>query len=129
VLRRTTFFGGAPDDRGLPDVLWFRPDGRRMARRDWDAVDGGRLGVFLNGNALHTVDARGEPLHDDSFLVVFNAHHEPTTFLLPTRRFGRVWTVEVSTADGDGPIDGSELPARAPLTVDARTLVVLRRSR
>ena len=66
VFRRTTFFAGEPDENGLADVFWFRPDGRRMARREWDAPGDGRLGVFLNGNALRTVTARRRTRHDDS---------------------------------------------------------------
>jgi isoamylase len=128
VFRRTTFFAGEPDENGLADVFWFRPDGRRMGRREWDARGSGRLGVFINGNALRTVTPEGEPLHDDSFIVIFNAHHEPTTFVLPTRRFGRRWQVEVSTVVADPSMaEGTQLPARAQLTVEPRSLHVLKR--
>jgi isoamylase len=136
VFRRTTFLAGEPDENGLADVFWFRPDGRRMARREWDATGGGRLGVFLNGNALRTETADAQPVIDDSFIVIFNAHHEPTTFVLPTRRFGRRWQVDVSTTkpcevrctvDAAGPSEGTQLPSRAELTVEARSLTVLRR--
>ena len=57
VLRRETFFAGEPDEQGLPDIWWFRPDGRRMARRDW-AVPGGPVGIFLNGDAIRSVTLR-----------------------------------------------------------------------
>ncbi len=80
--------------------------------------------MFLNGNALRAVTAEGEPLRDDSFLVIFNAHHEPTAFVLPTRRFGRRWQIEVSTS-GTG--EGAEFSARAEVTAEARSLLVLRR--
>src|SRR4029450_10267734 len=41
VFRRRYFLRGTSvDGSGLPDVWWFRPDGRRMTRREWD--DGGR---------------------------------------------------------------------------------------
>ena len=42
---------------------------------------------------------RGEEVQDESFLVLFNAHHEPLTFRLPTRRFGARWELELSTAE------------------------------
>ena len=100
VLRRKTFFGGEPDDQGLPDVFWFRPDGRRMARRDWD-VPGGPVGVFLNGDAIRSTTARGEPVRDDSLILLFNARHEAIDLVLPPRRFGRRWRVELSTAAGE----------------------------
>ncbi|PZS11294.1 MAG: glycogen debranching enzyme, partial [Solirubrobacterales bacterium] len=49
VLRRQSFLRGRDiDDSDLPDVWWFRPDGRKMTRRDWQ--DGEPvLGMFLNG--------------------------------------------------------------------------------
>jgi glycogen operon protein len=135
VFRRTTFFAGEPDENGLADVFWFRPDGRRMARREWDAQGNGRLGVFVNGNALRTVTAEGEPVRDDSFVVIFNAHHESTTFVLPTRRFGRRWQVEVSTTDGEDDAstepratrEGEQVPARGEVVAEARSLLVLKR--
>jgi isoamylase len=136
VFRRTTFFAGEPDENGLADVFWFRPDGRRMARREWDARGEGRLGVFVNGNALRTVTADAEPVRDDSFVVIFNAHHESTNFVLPTRRFGRRWRVEVSTAEGDDPDgsdppatrEGAQLGARGAVVAEPRSLLVLKRA-
>ena len=65
----------------------------------------------------------GEPLFDDAFLLVFNAHSEPVVFTLPTRRFGSRWQVELATGDApDGP-----LGARALLAVQEHSLVLLRR--
>ena len=114
VFRRTTFFAGDTDEGGLPDVFWFRPDGRRMTRREWDSTGGGRLGVFLNGDALRTETPYGESLRDDSFLVIFNAFHEDTQFLLPARRFGRRWRIEVSTAEPDGSFEELAPRRRSP---------------
>ncbi len=114
VFRRTTFFAGDTDEGGLPDVFWFRPDGRRMTRREWDSTGGGRLGVFLNGDALRTETPYGESLRDDSFLVIFNAFHEETQFLLPARRFGRRWRIEVSTAEPDGSFEELAPRRRSP---------------
>ena len=33
--RRSFLTGGTPRGSGLPDVWWFRPDGRKMTQRDW----------------------------------------------------------------------------------------------
>src|ERR1700752_2953952 len=50
VFRRETFLTGSElRGSGLPDVWWFRPDGRRMTQRDWQQQPGRTLGVFLNG--------------------------------------------------------------------------------
>src|SRR5262249_52565671 len=98
VLRRNTFLEGVSETGGLPDVYWFRPDGRRMARPDWDAGPP-QLGVFLNGAELGTRTPDGEPLIDDSFLILFNAYHEDAVFTLPPRRFGSRWLLELYTSN------------------------------
>ena len=89
VFRRAAFLTGREvRDSGLPDVWWFRPDGRRMTHKDWQREDARTLGVFLNGQEIPSRTPHGEEIVDDSFLLLFNAHFEPVTFTLPTRRFG-----------------------------------------
>jgi glycogen operon protein len=125
VFRRATFLTGRETrGSGLPDVWWFRPDGRRMTQRGWRREDAFALGAFLNGDEIASRTPHGEEIVDDSFLLLFNAHSEPVTFTLPTRRFGPYWAVELATADGAP--DGV-LPARSELTVLDRSLLVLRR--
>jgi len=126
VFRRSAFLTGREvRDSGLPDVWWFRPDGRRMTQKDWQRQDARTLGVFLNGQEIPSRTPAGEEIADDSFLLLFNAHFEPVTFTLPTRRFGARWVVELSTGDGvpEGPIAG-----RAEVAVQGRALVLLRRA-
>jgi glycogen operon protein len=126
VFRRRYFLRGTSvDGSGLPDVWWFREDGRRMTRRDWE--DGGRrtLGMFLNGEELDETTSRGEPIGDESFLLLFNAHYEPVTFQLPARRFGARWKLELSTAEPHA--DEGSFAAREHVPVESRSLLVLRR--
>ncbi|HEY5273061.1 MAG TPA: glycogen debranching protein GlgX [Acidimicrobiales bacterium] len=124
VFRRSAFFIGTRPGE-LPDVWWCRPDGRRMARRDWDS-DRGQLGVFLNGEALRTPGRHGEMIHDDSFLMLFNANHESTTFMLPTRRFGARWSIALSTF---APSEvGAIVDSRGEVFVEDRSLVLLQRA-
>ncbi len=110
-----TSSSGAASDSGLPDAWWFRPDGRRMTAADWQNGAAHALGVFLNGQAMGSFDAQGEPIADDSFLLLLNAHHEDIAFTLPPRRFGPRWTVELSTADPRAPAvdpDGARVGPR-----------------
>jgi isoamylase len=126
VFRRSAFLTGREvRGSGLPDVWWFRPDGRRMTQKDWQRDDARTLGVFLNGLEIPSRDPAGEEIVDDSFLLLFNAHFEDVPFTLPTRRFGARWVVELATGDGvpDGPIAG-----RSELVVQDRSLVLLRRA-
>jgi isoamylase len=126
AFRRRFFLQGTSvEGSGLPDVWWFRPDGRRMTRRDWENGEMRWLGMFLNGDELHETTSRGEPIGDESFLVLFNAHHEPVTFQLPARRFGTRWKLELSTADPHA--EERSFAARDPVEVESRSLLVLRR--
>ncbi len=96
-----------------------------MTRRDWQNGELRHLGVFLNGDELNETTSRGERIADESFLLLFNAHHEPVTFVLPTRRFGARWKLELSTADPHA--DDSSFAAREPVELKSRSLLVLRR--
>jgi isoamylase len=126
VFRRRTFLtGGESKGSGLPDVWWFRPDGRRMTQKDWQRPDAHTLGVFLNGAEIPERTADGADIEDASFLLLFNAYGEPITFTLPTRRFGARWNLELATSNGlpEGPF-----PARSQVTLEGRSLVLLRRA-
>jgi isoamylase len=128
VRRRAFLTGGTLRGSGLPDVWWFRPDGRKMTQRDWGRGEAKTIGVFLNGAEIPTHSLRGEDVDDDSFMLLFNGHHEPITFSLPTRRFGLRWTVVLSTADGRFGDSGETVAPRAPIDVGARSIVILRRA-
>jgi glycogen operon protein len=128
AFHRTTFLRGEPDEEGgLPDVWWFRPDGRRMTTPDWNRPDAHVLGVFLNGDHLLEKTPQGEPVTDDSFLLLFNAHYEDVDFLLPGTRFGQRWVVELTTADKEERMRGKEQDAGGPVAVMSRSLLLLRR--
>ena len=125
VFRRDTFLSGTETrGSGLPDVWWFRPDGRRMTQRDWQQENGRTLGVFLNGAEIQSRTAHGDEVRDDSFLLLFNAHAEPVAFTLPTRRFGARWQVELATGE---PPAQEFLSARGEVVVPDRSLLLLRR--
>ncbi|HEY7967339.1 MAG TPA: glycogen debranching protein GlgX [Solirubrobacteraceae bacterium] len=129
VFRRTRFLdGGETEGSGLPDVWWFRADGRRMTRRDWASADSRTLGVFLNGDELAEETVDGRPIEDDSFIVLFNAHFEDVEMRLPSQSYGREWTVEVCTADASVAAGSESFGARAAVSVTARSMVILRRA-
>jgi glycogen operon protein len=127
VFRRGKFLAGREQEgSGLPDVWWFRPDGRRMTQRDWEQQPH-VLGVFLNGQEIADRTAQGGQIEDDSFLLLFNAGHEDVTFTIPTRRFGAEWTHEFCTFDQSLEPDADRFPARGELCVRSRSTKLLRR--
>ena len=131
VFRRRRFFHGRPvrgthDD--LSDIAWYTPEGEEMTQRDWDSAQARALTVFLNGNAISEPGPRGESIHDDSFLLMFNASPEPLEFLVPTG-LGREWQAVVETAAPEGarPGDGPKVRAGQRLALPDRSLTVLQR--
>jgi isoamylase len=95
--RRRWFQGRALRGTDVSDIGWFTPAGQEMSEDDWSAGFAKSLGVFLNGRAIPTPNERGEQILDDSFYVVFNAHHEPLNFILPDERWGTKWGVVLDT--------------------------------
>ncbi|MGV9659348.1 glycogen debranching protein GlgX [Streptomyces koyangensis] len=131
VFRRRRFFHGRPvqgthDD--LSDIAWYTPEGEEMTQRDWDSAQARALTVFLNGNAISEPGPRGESIHDDSFLLMFNASPEPLEFLVPTG-LGQEWQAVVETAAPEGarPGDGPKVKAGQRLILPDRSLTVLQR--
>jgi isoamylase len=127
VFRRRQFLHGIEEEGSdLPDVWWFRPDGQRMTKEDWDQPDLRVLGMFLNGQAIAAADHEGERVVDDSFVLLFNAHHEDVDFTVPPGRFGATWTCELRTDDVT--CDGTEqFHAGDTVPLTSRSTVLLRR--
>ncbi len=124
--RRRWFQGQAIHGSDVSDIGWFTPDGELMTDDDWNVSFAKSLGVFLNGEGIHYLDARGQRVRDDSFYVIFNAHSEPMTFTLPDERWGRRWTKVIDTAADDEP-STAEVKAGDTLEVDSRSVVLLLR--
>jgi isoamylase len=141
VFRRRRFFSGEPargDVGGLRDLTWLAPDGEPMAEADWRDGRTKSVGVFLNGAAISEPDPRGDPVRDQSFLLLFNARGEPVTFRLPGPDYAPGWVTVVDTSQTPGLVDRSDrsdraaaptvgaLVAAAAVTVPGRTIIVLR---
>jgi isoamylase len=101
VFRRRRFFSGrSGGGDGLADIAWLTPSGREMSARDWKTPYARAMMVFLNGDAITEPGPRGEPVRDDTFLILLSANQEPVTFTLPAPKFGRCWSVALDTAAG-----------------------------
>ncbi len=84
VFRRPKFFRGRKiRGRDFKDVMWFNPGGLEMTEEEWSTHFVRTLGLLLCGEALDVCDEKGESVLDDTFLLLFNAHHEPLPFVLP----------------------------------------------
>ena len=123
VLRRRRFFRGDASDGSIGDLAWFLPDGNRMQDSDWHWDEARTVAVFLNGQAITEPDQEGDPVTDDSFLILFNGHREPVEFRLPGTAIGEKWHVAVDTfQNGDTRPD---LHAEDSVHIESRSTLVL----
>ncbi|MDH5534426.1 MAG: glycogen debranching protein GlgX [Betaproteobacteria bacterium] len=126
LLRRRRWFQGRPiHGSGVRDIAWFTIGGEEMTDQDWDNGYAKSLGVFLSGKALTAPDRHGNRQVDDSFYVLFNAHHEPLSFALPKGEWGQRWAKALDTSAAGAPAGGDVYEAGQEITVAARSLAVL----
>ena len=131
MFRRRRFFTG-PTGKGsgphLGDIAWLRPDSSLMEEGDWEAGFAKSLTVFLNGDAITEPGPRGEPITDESFLLMFNAAEHDLEFTIPPSDYGERWVSELDTAD---PAPGQEpgtVKSGDTVLLTSRSLQVLRRA-
>jgi glycogen operon protein len=133
IFRRRGWFQGQPVHSKRPEALhdigWFNAAGDEMADEDWSGTTANMLGVFLNGQGIATPDDRGRRVVDDSFYLMFNAHHEPASFKFPPERWGKMWTLVMDTQRGFVPERETSIEKSAGQTweLESRTLAVWRR--
>ena len=122
--RRKWFQGQPIRGVGVEDIAWFLPDGSEMSEEHWNTSFAKSLGVYLHGKGIHTLSAKGEQVVDDSFYIIFNAHHEPLEYVLPPAKYGEHWNQALNTATGEVNGDETYKPGDQ-LTVEARSIILL----
>jgi isoamylase len=124
VFRRPKFFQGRRI-RGseIRDVMWFNSGGNEMTEEEWSSPFVRCLGVLLSGDTIDVQTFEGEPIRDDTFLLLLNAHHEPLQFVLPGQE-GVEWQLLLDTTSPDGfcaeppkQLSGDELEIRGRATM------------
>jgi isoamylase len=128
VFHRRRWFQGRPiHGANVTDIGWFTPDGNEMAEKQWNEGFAKALGVFLNGEGIQSPDPRGERVTDESFYVLFNAHHEAIEFTLPKQDWGEEWVVALDTVNIHLEEEAGRHYAGQQVTVESRSLKVLSR--
>jgi glycogen operon protein len=98
VFQRRTFFrhplSGDDSDR---DVHWLTPAAEPMTPVDWEAGYARCVGMLLDGNMMDEVDGFGEPLEDETVLLLINASDHDIPFLLPPIESKQFWHAELDT--------------------------------
>ncbi len=122
AFRRSDFLSGRrTNGSGLPDVIWIRPDGVDMTDDDWARSDTHAVAVFLSGPDIPDPGSNETPTQATSFLLLFNAFHEPVMFVVP-KALGRRWRLEIAT---DPDAEATLRRRRANIPVGPRSIVVL----
>ena len=111
------------------DVSWLRPDGQEMTEEEWGQGWVRCLGLLQNGETLNDTDANGEPLVDDTFLLMLNCHHEAIQFYLPASPKQKQWEVLVDTDSQKEDSVGKVLNDAESYEVSPMSLVLLREQR
>jgi glycogen operon protein len=123
--RRRWFEGRAIHGAGVEDISWFTPDALEMTDSDWQVGHARSLAVLLNGDAIPTPGPHGEPIRDDTFMLLSNANVDAVTFTIPDILSGSHWTVELDTNTIE--TRDTELSASDTWPVEAWAVVLLRR--
>jgi len=126
AFRRRQFFQGRPlHGNEAGDVGWYDPNGTKMTDEDWNNAEVRAMTMFLSGSGLEK-DARGEEVHDDSFLILVNAAANGVEFIVPAELPFSRWKIAIDTIAGVlEPLDPPEYEAGEAITLDARGVVVL----
>jgi isoamylase len=102
VFRRPKFFQGRRI-RGseIRDVMWFNPGGSEMSDEEWASPFVRCVGMLLSGDTVDVVNFEDEPIRDDTFLLLMNAHYEAIPFVLPGQE-NLEWQLILDTIDPNG---------------------------
>jgi len=128
VFRRRKWFLGRPIyDSHVSDIGWFTRKGEEMSEADWKEASARSIGIFLNGDGIPDPGPRGERITDDSFFLIFNAHHEAVEHALPPATWGAEWTPVIDTTE---PllVEGTIVHAACEhISVEGDSVLILRR--
>ncbi|HRF71522.1 MAG TPA: glycogen debranching protein GlgX [Accumulibacter sp.] len=126
LFRRRNFFAGrAVKGSTTKDIHWLKPDGSEMTEREWAHEFARCLGVYLDGQAMAENDRRGQPVHDDNFLLLFNSHHESLEFRLPELPAGDDWHGVLDTHGDNGLGPERSFQGGDSYPLESRSLVLL----
>jgi glycogen operon protein len=121
VFRRRRFFDGDA-------IAWFTFAGEKMTGEDWDAGFAKSVTVFINGEAITEPDRRGEPVKDDSFLLMINASEIDLDFTVVAEEYGDHWHMVLDTAVPNAQYDDTDqVKPGDTLIVTSRSMQLLSR--
>jgi glycogen operon protein len=127
VFRRPKFFQGRRI-RGseIRDVMWFNPGGNEMSEEEWASPFVRCLGMLLSGDTMDVVNFEGQPIRDETFLFLINAHFEAIPFVLPGEEHVE-WQLILDTGAAEGFLkEPKKFASGDDLDVEGRAACLLR---
>ena len=127
IFRRPKFFQGRKI-RGseIKDIMWFNPGGTEMNDDEWTTSFVRTLGLMLSGDTMDVRTFKGEPITDDTYLILVNSHHEAVKFVLPGEEDVR-WELTLDTNLEEGFLKTpANMGAGEEYELPARSLSLLR---
>jgi len=100
----------------------LRPDGQEMTDEEWNTGWVRSLALRLSGVHLDMVDESGDPLADQTVLILLNAHHEAVSFTRAEVDAETEWELGFDTAQPNE--HGRAWTFGEPYELQARTLAV-----
>ncbi|AZI57853.1 glycogen debranching enzyme GlgX [Nakamurella antarctica] len=129
ALHQGEFFEGRQTvfDDGLPDLVWFNTVGQQMTDEDWFDSNRQTVQMWLDGQDVRGHGPYGQPLSDDSWLIVLHAGAAPIDLTLPGPPYAEAYVPELSTDSVTGvPYDVTAIPSGVHITVPGRTFLLFR---
>ena len=105
--------------RDQMSVTWLNAGGGEQQAAHWEDAGATTVGIRLSRDDLKNQDGIWWEL-----VVLFNPHDGDVPFVPPERAEGGTWTVELDTADDSA--TGRSLPGGQPVTMTARSMMLLR---
>jgi glycogen operon protein len=130
ALRQPEFFEGRTTPSGDPDLIWFSPDGKEMAERDWFDDERQTLGMWIDGSNSQSRTRDGELITDHSWLLLVHSGDSPAEVTLPGPEYGVTFEPRLDTSTADGrPARPGALAAGGTVTLASRSLLLLQAPR
>jgi isoamylase len=85
------------------DIAWLGTDGQEVSDEVWSQSGAKSIGVLFNGKTLDSEDENGDPVVDDSFLILVNASDNGVEYTLPEPPNQTPWRQVLDTEDIDNP--------------------------
>ena len=105
------------------DIAWYAADGQELSEESWNAPWNRAMGLLLNGKTLGWMDENGDPVVDDSFLILVNASDGGVEFTLPAVPNGHPWKHVLRTENIEDPFAKADLADK--IIIGGRSLVLL----